>query len=365
MDLPGDLLGEDQAEESSEPAAGSPEAGAAPDAPSDSPGSSSVGRNFQGIFSGRINTWAPRLAFFTAGAALWATCCVTISKAFFLAFSPLAAMQISLTDADWSDVTDLKWYDVPWIVVVLWVIAAAAAGGLGYFSMRKWKKLRRLRKGIAGGGIRVLPDGAVELGTVKIRPASLRGVAATGRGRIQSVRWRRLGRYSAEREVLINILRTAKGDLTVGHILLNVASGKEVMFLEFIKGRVAKQSTLWVAGESEITWLYRAAVDAQLETVSSVLAPIAQRNGGLLTLTFTEVAADAREAASKGKAFGVISGAAARSIPISATNSLQAQANKQLAAGKLPEALRSLAGVVDKYSYKLKPNPDAKRLRGW
>jgi hypothetical protein len=365
MDLSGDLLGENQAEEPSEPAAEGPEADAAPDAPSDLPAPSSVGRNFQGVFSGRINTWAPRLAFLTAGAALWTTCCVTISKAFFLAFSPLAALQVSLTDADWSDVADLKWEAVPWIVVVIWVIAAAAAGGLGYLSMRKWRKLRRLRKGIVGEGIRVLPDGAVELGAIKIRPSSLRGVSATGRGRIESVRWRRLGRYAEEREILINILRNAKGDLTVGHILLKTARGKEVMFLEFIKNRFAKQSTLWVAGESEILWLNRVALDAQLETVSSVLAPIAQRDGGLLTLTLTEVAPDAREAASKGAAFGVIKGAAARSMPVSATNSLQAQANKQLAAGKLPEALRSLAGVVDKYSYKLKPNLDAKRLRGW
>jgi hypothetical protein len=286
-------------------------------------------------------------------------------KAFFLALSPLSGLEVSFLEMSWSDVTDLNWYGVPWLIVLLLVVAAIVAAGLAFFSLRRWKSLRRLPRGIVGDGIRVLPDGAVELGTIKIRPASLRGVSATGRGHIESVRWKRVASYSGEREILINILRTAKRGLMVGHILLKVASGQEAMFLEFLQSRFAKQSTLWVTSESEIIWLNRAAVDVQLETVSSVLAPIARRKGGLLTLTLTELAADAGKSGSKRAAFGAMGPSAAGGKLISATNSLQARANEQLAAGSLPSGLSDLAGIVDKYSYKLKPNPDAKSFRGW
>ncbi|MGA3370359.1 MAG: hypothetical protein ABSC48_01215 [Terracidiphilus sp.] len=265
----------------------------------------------------------------------------------------------------WSDISGLDWYLVPWFLVVILVVAAIVAAVLAFFSTRRWKRLRKLPRGIVGEGIRVLPDGAVELGTIKIRPASLRGISATGQGPIESVRWKRVASYSAEREVLINILRTATRGLTVGHILLKVANGKEPLFLEFIQSRFTKQSTLWVTSKSEIIWLNRAAVDVQLETVSSVLAPIPRRKDGLLTLTLTELAADAGKSGSKRPPFGAMRTSSAGRELASATNFLQAEANEQLAAGKLPGALSNLAGIVDKYSYKLKPNPDAKSFRGW
>jgi hypothetical protein len=321
------------------------------------------GKGFQGVFSATIKTAGPRLSSLAAGVVLWAIGGVAIREAFILTFSPLSGLEVSWSDMNWSDVAGLNWYGVNWVLVVIYVLGALLGFWLGSLAMRRWRRLRKLPEGIVGNGIRVLPDGSVELGMIGIRPASLKGVLATGRGPIKSVRWKRRARFSGEREILINILRTAERGLMVGHMILKVGGGHEAMFLEFYNAEIDNQSTLWVASESEIIWLDRAIAEAQLETVSNRLAPIARRSGGLLTLTVTECAADAGKSGCEGAAHGA-GGEAAGQMLVSATDSLQARADELLARHVLPSSFFNLAGILAKYGYKLRPNVDAERFRG-
>jgi hypothetical protein len=361
MGLSGNLPGKDQPGKSSESSAGRPEA--VTGAPRISLAPPAEWEEFRGVFSATMNFPVPRLRYLVAAVVLWAICAVAISRAIVLSLAPLSGLYDAVFVG--TNASDFGWSGVHWVFLAICVIAAFFAFGLGFFLFRMWRRLRKRPEGIVGDGIRVLTDGAVEFGVVKIKPVSLGGVSATGRGRIQSVKWKRRAKYSGEREVLINILRTAERDLKVGHLILKVAGGMEAMFLEFVKTRIANQGTLWITKGSEIIWLDRAAVDTQLETVSSVLTPIAQRNSGLLTLTFTEYAADAGESGSNDAASGAIGGAAPGPMLVSATNSLQAEANEQLAGSNLPPAVSFLAGIVKKYGYRLKPNLDVKRFRGW
>jgi hypothetical protein len=379
MSLPAERPGKNQPGKPKKRSIRRPKTGAAKAAPPVASAPSTSRKGFRGVYFAHVSTRAARLLFLAGGVLLWAICGLAFSRAFFLAFAPLSGLEVGLFDADLSDFSALDWYSVSWVLVVLFTFGALAAAGLAYFFIRNWNRLRREPVGIIGNGLRVLPDGAVELGMVGIRPASLRGLKATGRGHMQSIRWKRFARHAEEREILVNILQTAERGLMIGHVILKVEGGHEAMFLEFPISKTGKQDALWVANESEIIQLGHAAVDAQLETVSSVLAPIAQRSGGLLTLTLTEFAEDDEEYAEDDEEFAdddaeyveddaaseAMEDEEAEPIADSATDSLQAKANEQLAAGILPDSLANLAGIISKYGYKLVPNLEAERLRGW
>lgn len=326
--------------------------------------------DFRGVFSATINTPGQRVGFLVTGIILWTICGVAISGAIGLVFSPLSDIY-STYGGNWffddfiEIIRDANWSEVHWVFVVICLIVAFFAYGLGSSPMRAWKALRKRPDGIIGNGLRVLPDSVVELGHVELQPASFQEIAAKGRARVRTFDWKTLASYSREREILINVMRTAERGLMLGHIVLTIAGGQEAMFLEFIKIRIANKSDLWVAKESEINCLNLANVEEQLETVSSVLAPIPHLNGGRLTLTVTEFAASDNEAGGGGVAFGAIGGAAAGLMLVSATNKLQTKANEQLAGNSVPLGFGGGDRIVNKYGYELKPNVNAKRFRGW
>jgi len=63
-------------------------------------------------------------------------------------------------------------------------------------------------------------------------------------------------------------------------MILKVAGDLEAMFLTFLDPDAADRSSLWVTKGSEVIELDRVPLDAQLEAVSSVLAPVLKRKDG-------------------------------------------------------------------------------------
>jgi hypothetical protein len=317
--------------------------------------SSFVDKDFRGVFRATINTSGSRLLFLVGGGLLLLIGPIALGWALYLIITPLYTVVVNISDANLSDLSDVNWSNVHWSLFTLCLIAGLVASWFGFLFMRKWTRLRKLPEGILGKGIRVRSNGSVELGSVRVRPASYREIQTTGRGQIQSIKWKRLARYTAERELLVNLMHSKEAGLMVSHLILKGTEGREVMFLGVTQSGIADQDRLWALDESGIVCLDRGPAAEQLDAVSRLLAPIARREGGLLALTLTEDAGDADAEADASE-----EAEAKRSAAIK-----QEQANEQLGAGVLPEALLPVAGVVEKYGYALRPNLNAEKFRGW
>jgi len=370
MSLLGEMFGQDLPERSRRSSSRRSRSKAKASTQATSHTSPSPGRGFRAIFSAEVNSPRSRLIFLIAAIAFWTAAGAAIVRAFDLSIAPLSKLgDVGVTDYDWldinwSDVSALNWYGVSWLSVLMYLFAAWLAYWLGSFPMRAWKRLRRRHEGVIGNGIRVLPDGTVELGVARIRPASFKGVSETVRARIDGVRWKRLASFAGEREILINLMQTEERGPMVGHMILKVAGDLEAMFLTFLDPDAADRSSLWVTKGSEVIELDRVPLDAQLEAVSSVLAPVLKRKDGVLALTYTEFEPDAGEPQDEDAAvFDEDEDEGDETAPDSETDTLQEKANELLAANALPPAVSQLAGIVSKYGYKLKPNPDANRFR--
>lgn len=292
--------------------------------------------DFQGVFKATMNGPGSRRMSLVFGIVLLTICGLVIAKA---VASLVVQFVVSRSNGG---------------EVIIFAVVALVSLLVGLSKVGAWKELRKRPDGVFGSGIRVLPDGEVVFGDIDFQPVSIQEVERTGRGRVQTLNWKPITSYSDERNVLVNIIRTKEMGLTVGHIVLNV-TGRRVEFLSPISNsRVANTSDLWIADGSKIIWLNRVGVISQLEMVSRVLAPIPRRSGGQLMLTLTEIAGDGY---------------------VSATNSLQAVANQALSENVFPLGLplsddssvgaKKLNEIVIRYGYKLKPNEDAARFRGW
>lgn len=314
-----------------------------------------VDKDFRGVFCATMNTSGSRLLFLTGGVILLLAGPAALGWALYLVVTPLYTVVVNISDANLSDLSGVNWSNVHWSIFALCLIAGLIASCFGFFSMRRWMRLRKLPEGILGKGIRVRSNGTVELGSVRVRPSSYREIQTTGRGRIQSIKWKRLARYTAERELLVNLMRSKEAGLMVSHLVLKGTEGREVMFLGVVQSENEYLDTLWALDESGIVCLDRKPAAEQLEAVSRLLAPITRREGGLLALTLTEDAGEVDAEADESDVAGPVRAAAIK----------QEQANEQLAAGILPAELLPMAGIVEKYGYTLKPNLSEERFRGW
>ncbi|MGD0831888.1 MAG: hypothetical protein ABR907_13150 [Terracidiphilus sp.] len=316
--------------------------------------SSFVDKDFRGVFRATMNTSGSRLLFLVGGVLLLVVGLAALGCAIYLVVTPLYTVVVNITDANLTDLSGVNWASVHWSIFALCLIPGVVASCFGFVFLRRWKRLRKLPEGILGKGVRVRSNGTVELGSIRVRPASYREILATGKGRVHSIKWKRLARYSAERELLVNLMRNANKELTISHLVLKGSDGHEVMFLGVTQSEDGERDSLWAVDQSRLAKLDRATTEEQLEAVGKLFAPMTRRESGMLALTLTEVAQEANEAEAS---------AEAETLPLTA-NTLQEQANEQMAAGILPAALQPLAGIVDQYGYTLKPNVDAERFRG-
>lgn len=313
--------------------------------------SSFVDKDFRGVFCATVNTSGSRLLFLAGGGLLLLVGLMALGWALYLIITPLYTVVVNISDANLSDLSMVNWANAHWTLFALVLIVGLLASGFGFVCLRRWFRLRNLPEGILGKGIRVRSNGTVELGSVRVRPSSYREILTSGRGRIQSIKWKRLARYTAERELLVNLMQGKEAGLMVSHLVLKGNGGHEVMFLGAVQPESDAPEALWALDESGIVCLKRATAEEQLDAVSRLLAPIQRREDGLLALTLTTDAdADADGSGAGG--------------PLRASAIKQEQANVQLAAGSLPPALLPLAAIVENYGYTLKPNLDAERFRG-
>jgi hypothetical protein len=217
-------------------------------------------------------------------------------------------------------------------------------------SFRTWiSERKKIDQGptVGGHGIRISPDGVVEVGLYSAKIDSEESLK-TGRSvAYKSATWKRQYVCSGKLDVLLNIMRTEQRGWMIANFV--VSSEGNRLQKDFINVRVDTRSTLWIARQGWNCWLSPHSVSTQFETLSSVLGLLKPPGSpNRLRLTFTE----------SGSSSGGL-------VQVASANMQQNTLNQRLANGLLPADTPVSDNLVKRFGYEICPNEDAKAFRKW